>query len=199
MQTGSSEAPVAEEGDAPLEAAEVLETPDWVPEPIVQGLELANEYPLLGFLFFILLALVGAKVSEWLLCRVLAGLARRTKTDLDDRLIEAARRPVFIAVFFTGLALAVRTLPIDPEHLLPVFRLLGLVVTVAISFLVARCSEIVICHLLQQVASRTSTDLDDRLIELMAEHPTLLQRPIGVVGDRAAVGRPVENLLELVD
>ena len=36
------------------------------------------------------------------------------------------------------------------------------------------------------------------LVKLMAEHPTLLQRPIGVVGDRAAVGRPVENLLELV-
>lgn len=36
------------------------------------------------------------------------------------------------------------------------------------------------------------------LVKLMAEHPTLLQRPIGVVGDRAALGRPVENLLELV-
>ena len=35
------------------------------------------------------------------------------------------------------------------------------------------------------------------LIALMAEHPTLLQRPIGVVGDRAALGRPVENLLAL--
>ncbi len=169
MQTGSSEAPVAEEGDAALEAAEVLEIPEWVPEPIAQGLELANDNPLLGFLFFIVLALVGAKVSEWLLCRVLAGLARRTATDLDDRLIEAARRPVFIAVFFTGLALAVRTLPVDPEHLLPVLRLLGLVVAVAVSFLVARCAEIVICHLLHQVASRTATDLDDRLIELIAK------------------------------
>lgn len=39
---------------------------------------------------------------------------------------------------------------------------------------------------------------DDQLIALMAEHPTLLQRPIGVKGDQAAVGRPVENLLALV-
>ena len=35
------------------------------------------------------------------------------------------------------------------------------------------------------------------LIARMAEHPTLLQRPIGVKGDRAVVGRPPENLLEL--
>ena len=36
------------------------------------------------------------------------------------------------------------------------------------------------------------------LVRLMAEHPTLLQRPIGIAGDRAVVGRPVENLLKLI-
>jgi arsenate reductase len=36
------------------------------------------------------------------------------------------------------------------------------------------------------------------LIGHMAAHPTLLQRPIGVLGDKAAVGRPVENLLALI-
>jgi len=40
---------------------------------------------------------------------------------------------------------------------------------------------------------------DERLIQLMAEHPTLLQRPIGILGDRAVVGRPPENLLTLVE
>jgi arsenate reductase len=39
---------------------------------------------------------------------------------------------------------------------------------------------------------------DEALIGHMAEHPTLLQRPIGVRGERAVVGRPVERLLELV-
>ena len=36
------------------------------------------------------------------------------------------------------------------------------------------------------------------LIRHMAKHPTLLQRPIGVLKGRAVVGRPVENLLELL-
>lgn len=36
------------------------------------------------------------------------------------------------------------------------------------------------------------------LVGHMARHPTLLQRPIGVHGDRAVVGRPVERLLALV-
>ena len=40
-------------------------------------------------------------------------------------------------------------------------------------------------------------ETDAQLIKLMAKHPTLLQRPIGVAGNRAVLGRPVEQLLEL--
>ncbi|MCA9494187.1 MAG: arsenate reductase (glutaredoxin) [Alphaproteobacteria bacterium] len=43
----------------------------------------------------------------------------------------------------------------------------------------------------------TGDEPEDELIAHMATHPTLLQRPIGVVGDRAVVGRPAERLLEL--
>jgi arsenate reductase (glutaredoxin) len=40
---------------------------------------------------------------------------------------------------------------------------------------------------------------DDELIDLMAEHPELLQRPIVERGDRAVLARPVERALELLD
>ena len=43
----------------------------------------------------------------------------------------------------------------------------------------------------------TGKEPDDILIPHMAAHPRLLQRPIGVSGDEAVVGRPIENLLEL--
>lgn len=47
-------------------------------------------------------------------------------------------------------------------------------------------------------AGLTGEESDESLIALMAENPRLLQRPIGVVEDRAAVGRPPEALLTLV-
>ena len=47
-------------------------------------------------------------------------------------------------------------------------------------------------------AGLSGQESDAELIALMAENPRLLQRPIGIVGDRAAVGRPPENLLTIV-
>jgi arsenate reductase len=40
---------------------------------------------------------------------------------------------------------------------------------------------------------------DDELIELMATHPELLQRPIVERGDRAVLARPPERVLDLLD
>ncbi len=45
----------------------------------------------------------------------------------------------------------------------------------------------------------TGQESDDELLGHMAEHPTLLQRPIAVYGDRAVVGRPVEAILSLTE
>ena len=39
---------------------------------------------------------------------------------------------------------------------------------------------------------------DSELIDLMIEHPDLLQRPIVERGERAVLGRPVENVKELL-
>ena len=44
----------------------------------------------------------------------------------------------------------------------------------------------------------TGEEPADVLISHMANHPTLLQRPIGVLNGKAAVGRPPEALLALV-
>ena len=47
----------------------------------------------------------------------------------------------------------------------------------------------------EHVAGRNLTD--DQLIEVMADHPELIQRPIVVRGDKAVIARPVEALANL--
>jgi arsenate reductase len=39
----------------------------------------------------------------------------------------------------------------------------------------------------------------EQVIDLLLEHPVLMQRPVVVLGDRALIARPSEKVLELLD
>ena len=44
----------------------------------------------------------------------------------------------------------------------------------------------------------TKTMSEDELIKAMVENPILIERPVGIAMDKAAIGRPPENLLALL-
>jgi len=48
-------------------------------------------------------------------------------------------------------------------------------------------------------AGLSADSSDDELIDAMAAHPKLIERPVVVHGDRAVLGRPPENVLSLLD
>jgi len=48
----------------------------------------------------------------------------------------------------------------------------------------------------REFAKRTLSDAE--WLDALARHPVLIERPIVVVGDRAVIGRPPENVLSLL-
>jgi len=50
----------------------------------------------------------------------------------------------------------------------------------------------------EELGLESGTHSDAQLLELMAKHPGLIQRPIVVRGKKAVVARPIENIATLL-
>jgi small-conductance mechanosensitive channel len=63
-------------------------------------------------------SLVGAYLVSFIINRTLVVMARKTKTDLDDQIIAALHRPIFLSVIFYGLSWIVRLqVPLDGQRI----------------------------------------------------------------------------------
>lgn len=60
----------------------------------------------------LVVAIVAAKLVDFIITRFIGVWAKKSDTDLDDRLIEALHRPIFITVVLIGIWLALVRLPL---------------------------------------------------------------------------------------
>ncbi len=62
--------------------------------------------PRVQAIFFVLLSIVVARVADRIISGWILQWARRTETDLDDRLVQILHRPIFVFVLLGGVAFA---------------------------------------------------------------------------------------------
>ena len=86
--------------------------------------DLLRDLPTARALLIALAALVLAQLTNFISSRLLRAVTSRTRTDFDDRLLALLERPVFYTVFFGGLSLAVRQLPLPPLGSMVTVRIL---------------------------------------------------------------------------
>ena len=88
-----------------------------------------EEQPLIAAVVVVAGSVVLAYLIELLIRRTLVVLARRTTTELDDHVVDALRRPIFLSVIFAGLGLGTHMFGLpDAAH----FTAVGLLKTFAI-------------------------------------------------------------------
>jgi small-conductance mechanosensitive channel len=80
-----------------------------------QGFEALRPYPYLQALVIIDALVVLATLDDRVICGLIAKLVSRTKTHLDDQLVEIMHRPIFTTVAMIGLVLATYRLDFSAE------------------------------------------------------------------------------------
>lgn len=118
-------------------------------------------------LLFIGLGFVLSRLSGLLLRWVTARLVGRTRTQLDDVIIEAARAPLQLTIFVGGAELGISQLSLIPGDWLPEIDRLFFVVYVSLIFMfLYRLVGGLIMWYGREVAHRTHTNLDDQFLGL---------------------------------
>ncbi len=93
---------------------------------IEQWTEFLNEYlpePWMRALAVLVTGILVGWIAQFVLTRGIARLARRSLTELDDRVIAILARPIFLTPILVGVYYGFRTLQVSPEPQLLVLRL----------------------------------------------------------------------------
>ncbi len=127
--------------------------------------------------FFVALALLSRIFLKGIV-RLAAG---RTKTKLDDIVIQALVRPVFAALILAGLWLALARIPELSSHLDVVHQVATILFIGIVVMAVVRVVNALLLWYSVEVAPRTKTDVDNKVIPLLRRISTVIIYAIGLL------------------
>ncbi|MBU1111791.1 MAG: mechanosensitive ion channel family protein [archaeon] len=132
--------------------------------------QLSSQYPFLTNLsnnyVQSALILIGAAILAWLLLLVfkkfLEKFASKTKTDLDDLILEKVKKPFFYLILAQGLKLALFNLEVNGI----VTQVMNSIMALVFVFILSRAVEVVIEVWGRTLAKKTESKLDDVLLPM---------------------------------
>jgi len=102
---------------------------DKVIEQVQRLAELIGPNAYLQALAIALVFILVGKIADWIVSRTLGKIASRSKTDVDDRLVELVHRPIFLSFVLLGISLGTQRLGLPGP---PEFITLGALKTIAV-------------------------------------------------------------------
>lgn len=98
-------------------------------QQVQQLAELIGPNAYLQALVIALAFIAFGKIADWLLSRMIGRIASRSKTDIDDRLIDLLHRPIFLSFVLLGIGLATQRIELPDA---PQYVALGALKTIAV-------------------------------------------------------------------
>ena len=116
---------------------------------------------------FILFSFIIGKVAYWIVGNCIKKVTEKTKTNLDDLLIELVERPVVTAFMVSGIYFSISLLEL-PELVTKIFsRSYSFVIALLGAWLISRFFEAFHRSYLVKFAEKTDSELDDQLMPII--------------------------------
>ena len=124
---------------------------------------------------------IAARMTLYILTRWAPELAKFTESDLDDRIIEAVKKPVYFIIILIGLYVAIARLPLEPktkgiaDGIVFVFGV-GIAISIAL-----RVVDVLIKWYATEIAVKTQSTVDDQLIPLVEKVANIFILVMGLI------------------
>ncbi|MES9876929.1 MAG: mechanosensitive ion channel family protein [Candidatus Sedimenticola sp. PURPLELP] len=121
---------------------------------------------LIALSIIVLSALLG-RVAYWAFSRIARAFTSRTKSRLDDIIVDMIEEPIVFALIATGIWFGLKTLVLPEGLSVAISHGYEVLVAVLAGWMLARLFDAVYEEYLQPWAAKTESDLDDQLMPIL--------------------------------
>lgn len=124
-----------------------------------------NDY--LRSLMILFLVFAGLRIFVFIIEKVFVKFTARTKTDLDDLILDKSSKPITLLAFLIGFRIAIMELPLNENLNLIFSRIIFSFLILTLSWLFYSVAELLIFRGWKKFSLKTKSDLDDSLVNLI--------------------------------
>lgn len=117
-------------------------------------------------LFIVIISIIFAKIILFITEKIIHRLTKRTKTKVDDLIIQGTKGPFYLLIIFFGLRLAVTPLNLSESINNHIVNIIYSFIILIIFVVITRVFNVVIDNWGATFAKKTKSTIDDSLISL---------------------------------
>lgn len=136
--------------------------------PITNLIVLQNTY--LDYVLFaavLAISFFGAKLAYYLFSKVFSLATKRTKTKLDDILVDSLKKPVILLIVVAGFNYGEPLLRLSESATIMYDKIFSSILIFAVGWFVVRLVDSLIEHYIKPLSAKSKSKLDDTLIPMV--------------------------------
>ena len=115
----------------------------------------------------IIASIIGAKIIFWILNKIISKLTSKTKTKLDDLLLDSLEEPLAFTLGALGIWKSIDWLGLSAESQGIIDKIFFVILLGLIAWAITRTIEALIDHYLLPAIVKSESDLDDQLLPIL--------------------------------
>ncbi len=130
---------------------------------------------------YILAAVIIGRLVYWLFKIITRRFASKSKTRLDDIILDMIEEPITFMIVLFGMRYAAHTLTLDEDLFIRIDYSFNFILTLAATWMVSRLYNALHKEYLVPLAEKTATDLDDHLLPIIGKGVIITVWTLGIL------------------